>query len=241
LSNNIKDIISNKSTALFNDVVDFLYPKICIVSDLRIPEENSNDFVIDRILQSFEIINEDEFSFMRSKINADFFFSKYAFRHESGIQSLIHYLKYRGFTKIGTFLGSIIGTELKLHHSEKLKGYNYLLPVPLHSGKLRERGFNQSMYICKGIVEVLPFEILNENIIRVKNTKSQTGLSFEERIANVRDAFDLNPKLKTSELKSGILVVDDVITTGSTIKEVIRMLKQDTSVSVGAVTIGLAK
>ncbi|MFA7360632.1 MAG: phosphoribosyltransferase family protein [Candidatus Kapaibacterium sp.] len=241
MSNNIKDIISNKSTALFNDVVDFLYPKICIVSDLRIPEENSNDFVIDRILQSFEIINEDEFSFMRSKINADFFFSKYAFRHESGIQSLIHYLKYRGFTKIGTFLGSIIGTELKLHHSEKLKGYNYLLPVPLHSGKLRERGFNQSMYICKGIVEVLPFEILNENIIRVKNTKSQTGLSFEERIANVRDAFDLNPKLKTSELKSGILVVDDVITTGSTIKEVIRMLKQDTSVSVGAVTIGLAK
>ena len=241
MSNSIKDIISKKSTALFNDVVDFLYPKICIVSDLRIPEENSNDFVIDSILQSFEIINEDEFSFMRSKINADFFYSKYAFRHESGIQSLIHYLKYRGFTKIGTFLGNIIGTELKLHYSDKLKEYNYLLPVPLHSGKLRERGFNQSMYICKGIVEVLPFDILNENIIRVKNTKSQTGLSFEERIANVRDAFDLNPKLRTSELKSGILVVDDVITTGSTIKEVIRMLKQETPVSVGAVTIGLAK
>lgn len=241
MSNSFKDIISKKSTALFNDVVDFLYPKICIVSDLRIPEENSNDFVIDRILQSFELINEDEFSFMRSKINADFFFSKYAFRHESGIQSLIHYLKYRGFTKIGTFLGNIIGTELKLHYSEKLKEYNYILPVPLHSGKLRERGFNQSMYISKGIVEVLPFEILNENIIRVKNTKSQTGLTLEERIANVRDAFDLNPKLKTSELKSGILVVDDVITTGSTIKEVIRLLKQETSVPVGAVTIGLAK
>ncbi|MFA5011013.1 MAG: phosphoribosyltransferase family protein [Ignavibacteria bacterium] len=241
MSNSIKDILFNKSTTLFNDVVDFLYPKICIVSDSRIPDDNSNDFVIDSILQSFELINEDEFSFMRSKINADFFFSKYAFRHESGIQSLIHYLKYRGFTKIGTFLGNIIGTELKLHYTEKLKEYTYLLPVPLYSGKLRERGFNQSMFICKGIVEVLPMEILNENIIRVKNTKSQTGLSFEERIENVKDAFALNPKLKNSELNNGILVVDDVITTGSTIKEVIRLLKQETSVSVGAVSIGLAK
>jgi len=241
LSNKTKIYIFNKSTTLFNDVVDFLYPKICIISDERISDDNSNDFVLDKVLQSLEIIKDDEFSFIRSKINADFFYSRYAFRHDNGIQALIHYLKYRGFTKIGTFLGNIIGTELKLHYSDKLKEYQYMIPVPLHSGKLRERGFNQSMYICKGIVEVLPFDILNENIIRVKNTKSQTGLSFEERIANVRDAFDLNPKLRTSELKSGILVVDDVITTGSTIKEVIRMLKQETPVSVGAVTIGLAK
>ncbi len=226
---------------LFNDVVDFLYPKICIISDERITDDNSNDFVLDKVLQSLELIKDDEFSFIRSKINADFFYSRFAFRHDNGIQSLIHYLKYRGFSKIGAFLGKIIGTELKHHYSEKLKEYKFILPVPLYSGKQRERGYNQSLLICNGIANTFPLKILSENILRVKNTKSQTGLSFEQRIANVRDAFDLNPKLKTSELKSGILVVDDVITTGSTIKEVIRMLKQDTSVSVGAVTVGLAK
>ena len=226
---------------LFNDVVDFLYPKICIISDEHIPDDNSNDFVLDKVLQSLEIIREDEFSFIRSKINADFFYSRYAFRHDNGIQSLIHYLKYRGFTKIGTFLGNIIGNELKNLYSDKLKDYQYLIPVPLYSGKHRERGYNQSLYICNGISEVIPLKILNENILRVKNTKSQTGLTIEQRIANVQDAFALNPKLNISELKSGILVVDDVLTTGSTIKEVIRLLKQETSVPVGAVTLGLAK
>ena len=241
MSNKSKDIIHNKSATLFNDVVDFLYPKICIISDERIPDDNSNDFVLDNVLQSLELIKDDEFSFIRSKINADFFYSRYAFRHDNGIQALIHYLKYRGFTKIGTFLGNIIGNELKNLYFDKLKDYQYLIPVPLYSGKHRERGYNQSLYICNGISEVIPLKILNDNILRVKNTKSQTGLTIEQRIANVQDAFALNPKLNISEFNSGILVVDDVLTTGSTIKEVIRMLKQDTSVSVGAVTIGLAK
>ncbi len=241
MSNKSKSYIFDKSTTLFNDVVDFLYPKICIISDERISEDNSNDFVLDKVLQSLELIKDDEFSFIRSKINADFFYSRYAFRHDNGIQALIHDLKYRGFTKIGTFLGNIIGTELKLHYSDKLKEYQYMIPVPLHSGKLRERGFNQSLLICNGIADAIPLKILNENIVRVKNTKSQTGLSFEQRIANVQDAFALNPKLTISELKSGVLVVDDVLTTGSTIKEVIRLLKQETSVPVGAVTLGLVK
>ncbi len=241
MSNKSKDIIHNKSATLFNDVVDFLYPKICIISDERIPEDNSNDFVLDKVLQSLELIKDDEFSFIRSKINADFFYSRYAFRQDNGIQSLIHYLKYRGFSKIGAFLGKIIGTELKHHYSEKLKEYQFILPVPLYSGKQRERGYNQSLLICNGIADAVPLKILSENILRVKNTKSQTGLSFEKRIANVQDAFALNPKLNISELNSGVLVVDDVLTTGSTIKEVIRLLKQETSVPVGAVTLGLAK
>ena len=225
---------------VFESIVDFAYPKICLISDSRIDPGNSNDFVNDDILSKFELIKEEEFAFIRSKINADFFYSRYAFRHDNEIQTLIHYLKYKKFTKIGNFLGRIIGEQLAGDYTDKLKDYKYLLPVPLFRGKLRERGYNQSLHICNGIAERFPLEIINETMIRVKNTKSQTGLSYQERVTNVQDAFELNRK--TSRIiDGGILIVDDVLTTGSTVKEVIRLLKQSTSVNVGAVTIGLAK
>lgn len=225
---------------LFESIVDFAYPKICLITDYRINHENSNDFVNDDVIAKFELIKKEEFSFIRTKINADFFYSRYAFRHDNEIQTLIHYLKYKKFTKIGNFLGRIIGEQLSGDYSDKLKEYKYLLPVPLFGGKLRERGYNQSLHICNGITEKFPLEIINETIIRVKNTKSQTGLSYNERIANVQDAFELNRKTNRI-IDGGILVVDDVLTTGSTVKEVIRLLKQSTSVNVGAVTVGLAK
>lgn len=221
--------------------MDFLYPKICIVTDKRIPDDNSNDFIIDGVLEELETIPESEFSFIKSKINADFFYSRYAFRHDNGIQLLVHYLKYRGFTKIGTFLGKIIGDILVSRYSEKLKEYRYLLPVPLFPARYRERGYNQSAYISEGISEKTGLEVLSGNIIRSRNTRSQTGLTLEERILNMQDAFEINPEMKDGKINGGILVVDDVLTTGSTIKEVIRLLKQSTSAYVGAVTAGLAK
>jgi ComF family protein len=197
--------------------------------------------VNDDVFAKFELIKEEEFSFIRTKINADFFYSRYAFRHDNEIQTLIHYLKYKKFSKIGNFLGRVIGEQLSGNYKDKLKDYKYLLPVPLFRGKLRERGYNQSLHICNGIVEKLPLEIINETVIRVKNTKSQTGLSYKERIANVQDAFELKRKKSDLIIDGGILVIDDVLTTGSTVKEVIRLLKQTTSVNVGAVTVGLAK
>ncbi len=221
-------------------ILDFAYPKICIISDCRLDSGNSNDFVSDAVLAKLETIKEEEFSFIRTKINSDFFYSRYAFRHDNEIQTLVHYLKYKKFTKIGHFLGKIAGEQLADKYSDKLKEYKYLLPVPLFGGKLRERGYNQSLYICNGIAEITGHEIINETMIRVKNTKSQTGLSYQERITNVQDAFELNSKSGRT-IDGGILVVDDVLTTGSTVKEVIRLLKQSTSVNVGAVTVGLAK
>jgi ComF family protein len=196
--------------------------------------------VNDDVLEKLEIIKEEEFSFIRTKINADFFYSRYAFRHDNEIQTLIHYLKYKNFTKIGHFLGTILGEELINNHADKLKDYKYLLPVPLFGGKIRERGYNQSFFICNGVNEKINLEIINETMIRVKNTKSQTGLSYQERVKNVQDAFELNSKSGRT-IDGGILVVDDVLTTGSTVKEVIRLLKQSTNVNVGAVTVGLAK
>ncbi len=240
-NSNIRNYSFSFIKNVFENIVDFAYPRICLISDERINSVNSNDFVNDELLTKFELIKEEEFAFVRSKINADFLYSRYAFRHDNEIQILIHYLKYKKFTKIGHFLGTLIGEQLANNYSDRLKDYKYLLPVPLFGGKERERGYNQSLYICNGIVEMFPLEIINDTIIRVKNTKSQTRLTYQERITNVQDAFKWNLKTSKNIINGGILVVDDVLTTGSTVKEVIRLLKQSTSVNVGAVTIGLAK
>ncbi|MDD5361586.1 MAG: phosphoribosyltransferase family protein [Ignavibacteria bacterium] len=224
-----------------DDFVDFVFPKICIISDERLPEGNSNNFIKDELLEKLELVKKDKLVLARAKINSDFFLSKYAFRTDNEIQTLIHYLKYKGFSKIGEFLGRIIGALLLDKYTEELSQFDLLMPVPLFVSKERERGYNQSYHICRGISDAAGLDILNDKVLRIKNTKSQTGLTYDRRIENVKNAFIINDKCKTIVDGKGILVVDDVITTGSTIKEVIRILKETTYSKVGAVTVSMAE
>jgi len=237
-------MISDLSSMIKNiskPLVDFVFPRICLISDERLTDENTNDFIQDKILKDLETIKEDELPLQRAKINADFFYTKYAFKKDNEIQILTHYLKYKNFTKIGIFLGEIIGKDLIRKYENKLKEFEYVMPVPLYGSKFRERGYNQSTFIAQGIHNVTKIPILEENIIRVKNTKSQTGLTYKQRIENVKDAFAINKKNRHQLKGNGILIVDDVMTTGSTIKEIIRTIKQHSNIKVGAVTVSLAK
>ncbi len=228
-------------TRLKTDIIDFIFPKICIVTDERLSDDNSNDFIADEVFSKIEKVKDEDLTLIKAKINSDFFFSRYAFVHDNEMQTLVHYLKYKGFSKIGTYLGETIGNILAKKFQENLSGYRYIHPVPLFDTKERERGYNQSQFICKGICKATGLEIRNDIVYRKRYTKSQTGLSYTERARNVRDAFELKKKFNPGSVKEGIIVVDDVITTGSTIKEVIRTLKQNLDVKIGAVSVCLAK
>ena len=99
-----------------------------------------------------------------------------------------------------------------------------LIPVPLHPQKLRERGFNQSLLLARGIEKKLNAELDFLSLRRVKYTGTQTGLNIDERRKNVRGAFDL---VKGVQFKDrNVLLVDDVATTGSTMNECARVLKK---------------
>ncbi len=106
--------------------------------------------------------------------------------------------------------------------ADALESIDALVPVPLFSARYRERGFNQSEEICKGISRLTRLPILTSVLLRIRYTQQQAKFSREQRMDNVRGAF----RVKNSESIAGkrIALVDDVITTGSTMNECAKCL-----------------
>lgn len=125
------------------------------------------------------------------------------------LQQAIYALKFRNQVRLGRALGERMGQCL----AEQLAPLDCLLPVPLHSARLRERGFNQSAEIAAGLGAVLGVPVCYGVVRRQRNTRQQAILSAEERRANIRDAFAHGAALPAS-VRVGI--VDDVWTTGET-------------------------
>jgi ComF family protein len=154
----------------------------------------------------------------------------------SRIRKLIHNLKYRGVREIGYELGKIYG--LSLRHSDFLKGIDLIIPVPLHASKLRKRGFNQAEYISTGLADItgLPFDL--NSLVRIALSDTQTKRSRYERWLNVEGIFFV---AEPDELKGKhILLVDDVITTGSTLEACTVELLKIENVKVSVVAIAVA-
>ncbi len=126
------------------------------------------------------------------------------------VQRLVYNLKYRKRKDIGVFIGHLFGTELC-----RLDGFqrvDAIIPVPLHPARQRSRGFNQSVCFADGMSRALGVPVDNQLLCRNRPTESQTRKHRFERWQNVHDVFT---PLKRPANRH-FLVVDDVITTGST-------------------------
>lgn len=166
-------------------------------------------------------------------------FSPFYFEKEGKLQSIIHGLKYQGYTSLGVKAGRKIGEVIEA--ADDLPKADVLLPVPLHPLKKRERGYNQSELISQGIEEVTGIPVRTDLLRRRKYTVSQTQLSLEERKENVGDAFEINEKRRDEVTGKSFILVDDVITTGSTINACAKALHDAGANRVHAAAIALAK
>jgi len=208
---------------IFTPFVDFIFPKICIVTGERIKDTNSNNFVKDEVINNLEKTTLFDISKLKEKTKKNNCFSLYKYRENSDIQIIIHHIKYNGFKNLGIYIGELIAKELTEANTD-LQNYDLIIPIPLHKSKLRERGYNQSDYISKGINKHLKINFNNYSFIRKKNTKSQTKLTIEERYKNMKDAFMVIPDYRKLIKDKKIILVDDVITTGATISEACKTL-----------------
>ena len=215
--------IFNGLAAVSTPIIDFVLPPICL--NCEEPLKKEEKYLCGKCTETIVKIDNSTGTII-NHINVDGYitkaFSFYLFREGTAIQKLIHYLKYGQMRYIGKYYGSLFaGSELV---KENLNA-DYIIPVPLHLSKKRERGYNQSEYICEGIGEVLKIKALPKCLKRKRYTRTQTKLSREERIKNLSGAFEVREQSREMINKKNIILTDDVITTGSTISECARVLK----------------
>jgi len=221
-------------------VFDFFLPRLCEHCGDKLTATESilcdNCFAQLKTASEELIIHEYERKFSYDKI-IDGFYSAFIFTEDSPFQSLIHSLKYNGRFRIGVFIGETAAGLLK----EKIRNWNadLLLPVPLFHLKKAERGYNQSFYIAKGFSKVLNIPVKNNLIKRARYTETQTKLNLEERKENMANAFAIK---NAKEIKGKkIILIDDVITTGSTVTECGKILKSHGAQKVYAVSTAIAE
>ena len=158
------------------------------------------------------------------------------FHKASKYRILIHKLKYNGQKEIGIELGRMAGSEIKGSFFDET---DLIIPVPLHPAKKRIRGYNQSEMIASGLSETSGKELRTDILIRQKFTETQTKKNLEERRKNVSSAFKVTkPEDVTNR---HILLIDDVVTTGSTLIACADELLKNDNVKVSVLVLGFAE
>jgi ComF family protein len=170
------------------------------------------------------------------KINIERACSLFYFRKGSDYRPMIHRLKYKGKYNIGLRLGEELG--VCLGSSSLYSDISMLVPVPLHPAKERMRGYNQSEYIAYGISNIMNLPLERRNLIRTKYTQTQTRKNAVERWENVQSVFGVRDKSRLNG--EHILLIDDVITTGSTIESCASTILNNCTCRVSIASIGYA-
>ncbi|HEY2581390.1 MAG TPA: phosphoribosyltransferase family protein [Mucilaginibacter sp.] len=148
------------------------------------------------------------------KIKLEGAYALYYFAKGGKIQNLMHQFKYKGMQEIGNVLGEIAGEQLI--KSDVFNTVDYIIPVPLHKKRLRQRGYNQSACFAAGLAQKLNAAVEDNNLIRSVATETQTHKSRFARFENMRDIFVVKEPEKL--VNKHILLVDDIVTTGSTLE-----------------------
>ncbi|MEZ4772821.1 MAG: ComF family protein [Bacteroidia bacterium] len=168
-------------------------------------------------------ISENELYYrLAGRIPLDGAMSLYFFSKSGRLQKILQHLKYKGAPRLGVFLGQYYGFMLR--GEAWLNEVQAIVPVPLHPTRLIQRGYNQAAQIAQGLSLALELPLETQLLRRTRKTLTQTKKSGGNRWENVSGAFELK---KTPP--KGILLVDDVITTGATLEACIRALTQSDS------------
>lgn len=157
-------------------------------------------------------------------------------RYEGVVRKAILVLKYRFVFDISEELSDVICKRI-IERKINFEKDAILTSVPLHRKRQFIRGFNQTEEIANKLSEKLKLKYLPDLLIRSKNTKFQTNLTKKERQVNIKNAFEFNKKYKLRNKNKAVVIFDDVWTTGSTIKEIAKVLKKKGIKTVIALTI----
>lgn len=230
----------NSLTRYLIDLLEFFYPTLCITCGNRLV--NQEKFLCLDCWRDLPVNNfhtnpgnkVEQLFWGRTTIeNASALFT---YKKGSKYQHLIHFIKYKGMKELGFETGKRFG--FLLTNSERFNSIDVITPVPLHPQKQKKRGYNQSEWIAKGISDAMQKPILVNNLKRNIHTSTQTRKNRFERWENVENIFGIT---KPQEfVGKHVLLIDDVVTTGSTLEACASQLLKVDSVKVSIATLGFA-
>ncbi len=145
-----------------------------------------------------------------------------AFVYKSPFDKLIHQLKFQHKLHLATLLGDLMVEALERRFAGSKPLPDCIIPVPLHHSRLRERGYNQALELARPIAKRFNLPLLRNSCIRNKATLPQSELPAEERFNNIMGSFTVQANFSARH----VVIVDDVMTTGSTIDALAKTLKE---------------
>jgi len=141
--------------------------------------------------------------------------------YEGPVRDALHSFKFCGRRDLAAPFGELMASLAAFLFP--VNSLAAVIPVPLHEKRLRERGFNQAALLSERVSRILKIPVCEEALLRSRETPSQTSLSREQRLANLRGAFEGGRGLTACE-GAAVLLLDDVYTTGATVQECSRVL-----------------
>ncbi len=231
---------------LFHSVFDLFYPRrcaqcgrllrhadppLCSACVQSLPRTEQSHVLDNTTIELFEDMHSVE------RAAAFLFFDKGA-----AVQRLVHLLKYRRRPDIAYYLARLAALEFS--ETDFFDGIDLIVPIPLHPARERQRGYNQSEYIARAISDVTGIPYDTSCVMRIRNNPQQALMQAKDRERNVQGIFRATrPALfsQSSSPKKTILIVDDLITTGSTIRSCITALNTTMRASYRVFSLGKAR
>jgi ComF family protein len=223
---------------LFEGLVDLVYPKICLACKNKLGVAAIDNLICrqcwnkvkrnlppfchccGRNLRTAGFTKNICLGCLRKKLHFDRAYSPCVY--EGVIKELIHAFKYSGKDYLGLPLSRLMNDFIR-EYNLPINDMDFIVPVPLHKTRLREREFNQAQILSQYISREFKKEVLSDCLYRHRHTKPQAELEINERTLNVAGSFSVssNDNLKGKN----IILVDDVFTTGATVSEAASVLK----------------
>lgn len=220
------------TSSIFSSFFRLLYPRACVVcGDVLVDGE---PFLCSACLSGLllnEGVDEEADEALANDLGVGYLYWLFRYDRASDFHKLVYAIKYRSNRELGVWAGKMLGERM-----QDDRGIDCVIPVPLHPEREKERGFNQAFMIGMGIASVLGVRVESGVLSRVVNTSSQTGLERGQRADNVAEAFELRDTVCVEGCH--VLLVDDVVTSGATIRACMIELSKIKGVRVSVACLG---
>lgn len=208
-----------------NSALDYFFSPICGMCG-----EINENYICNNCYENIKKIKK---CVINEYNNRNFSKHLYIFRYEGIIRNKIIEYKFEDKGYLYKMFAKIILSDKKTCNF--IKKYDVIIPVPISKKRKKKRGYNQSELVANELAQKLNQDIWTDIIIKKKDNKPQSELNKLERIKNVEDIYEINKPIEVKNKK--VLLLDDIYTTGSTVNEIARKLKQNQTQEIGVITL----